>query len=92
VIYIFFDKKPKNNNELNNEDEIVFLTTVYDEIKFIMVKGILGENKIPYTVKYRGSCAAYMRIEFGKIASPADIFVRRSDFDKAENLIGVVIN
>jgi hypothetical protein len=95
MIYIFFKKDQKNNSEINNEnnkDEIVFLTTIYNEIKFSMIKGILEENKIPYTVKHRGGCSAYMKIEFGRIASPVDIFVRESDFKKAENLVGVIIN
>jgi hypothetical protein len=62
------------------------LTTVYDNVEFAIVRGILEGAGIPYLVKERGSGSS-VKIIAGYSMFGTDIFVRKDDLDTAAELI-----
>ena len=81
----------KNSKSQENESKEVFLCSVSDEVTFLLVKGILNDNKIPYFTKDH-SAGGYFRIASGSgLWMQTDIYVSKQDYEKSQKLISAIL-
>ena len=81
----------KNLKLEENESEAVLLVSVSDQYKFLLIKGILNENKIPYFIKDHGA-GDLLRIKTGSsLWMQTDIYVSKHDYEKSQKLIDDIL-
>lgn len=81
--------KKQNNSDASNDNssDPVLLKTTADEFAFLLIKGVLEDNKIPYMTKDSGA-GGILRIRTGsETGSRKDIYVSRNDYEKSRDLI-----
>ncbi|MBS4537492.1 DUF2007 domain-containing protein [Clostridium sp. D2Q-11] len=85
-----FKKKGTKKKDDTNQIELVVLKTVNNNIEMAILKGILGDNDIPYIVKDHGA-GGHMRIISGDSAPfRTDILVDKAVYERAKEIIGQI--
>lgn len=85
---MFFWNKNKDDKASSDkqEPELALLKTVNSDYELAAIKGILDNNNIRYLVNDT-AMGGYMKITTGTMFGNADIVVKKSDLNKAKELI-----
>jgi len=94
MIDMFFKKKNKDESKAleENKKEPALICTTKDNMEFLLVKGVLEENKIPFFTNEKGSADSYLKFEMGAMKAKVDFLVKPEDYEKAKELVNVVLN
>ena len=82
---MFFWNKNRTSTS-KKEPELALLKTVNNDYELAAIKGILDNNKIMYLINDT-SLSGYLRITTGAMFGSANIVVKKSDLNKAKELI-----
>ncbi|WFA10161.1 DUF2007 domain-containing protein [Tissierella sp. Yu-01] len=66
--------------------ELVLLKTANNNFELDIIKGVLEDNQIPYLIQEKG-IGSYMKIITGNSIYGTDIFVDKSVYETARNII-----
>lgn len=75
-------RKEKSGDKI----ELVLLRSTNDDYQLNLIKGLLKDADIPYIIKERGS-GGYMKIIGGISVFGTDIYVDKTTFEKAEEIL-----
>jgi hypothetical protein len=93
---ILVDKLPQESNIQKNTDfnihiEPCLLISVSDEIQAKLIEGLLKNSNIPFYTKDR-ECGGYLKIYMGYSVFGTDIYVDKSNYDKAKEVVDACLN